>query len=242
MKERFLEIDAFRGIAVCLMVLFHFLFDLNYFRGLSFDLSFGLWLFVGRSSALIFLLLVGISLTLSNANALQDGLGGKERRWKFLKRGFGVFCLGLLVTAVTFLLFPQETIWFGVLHLIGVSIIIAFPFLKFKRLNIALGILAIIAGLLLWNLSFGFAWLLPFGFQPYGFVSFDYFPILPSFGVVLLGIALGNWLYAGGKRNFRPLILENSDVSRLLAFLGKNSLIIYLLHQPVIIGVLLFLA
>jgi len=233
MKERFLELDALRGIAVILMVVFHFLFDLDYFKGYSFNLSSGFWLFVGRSSALVFLLLVGISLTLS----LSKGRSFKH----FLERGVKIFALGLIITALTLLLFPQETIWFGVLHLIGVSVILAFPFLKFKRLNVLLGFLIIAIGLVLWNLSFGFSWLLPLGFQPEGFVSFDYFPILPSFGVVLLGIALGNWAYAGGKRSFKPLKIEGSKPAKFIAFLGKHSLMIYVLHQPAIIALLLLM-
>lgn len=124
-KQRFLEIDSLRGIAVCLMIVFHLLFDLNYFKAFSFDLSSGVWLFVGRTAALIFVFLVGVSLTFSYSKG--------RNFWHFLKRGLGIFALGLLITLVTFLLFPKETIWFGVLHSIGVSIILAFPFLKLKK-------------------------------------------------------------------------------------------------------------
>ncbi|MBI5872335.1 DUF1624 domain-containing protein [archaeon] len=231
-KQRFLEIDLLRGIAICLMIVFHALFDLNYFKGFSFNLDSGLWLLVGRSAALLFFFLVGISLTLSHSKGREFG--------HFLKRGFGIIALGLLITAVTLLLFPKEAIWFGVLHFIGVSIILAFPFLKLKRANVLVGILIIVAGVILWNLSFNFAWLLPVGFQPQGFESFDYFPILPWFGIVLFGIAFGNKFYNNAKRSFKPLNLENYKISRLLAFLGRNSLLVYLLHQPVIIAVLLF--
>lgn len=226
-SERFWEIDALRGIAVCLMIIFHFLFDLNYFKNFSFDLSAGLWLFVGRTAALVFIFLVGVSLTLSFSK-------GRSAR-HFLKRGLKILFLGLLVTLITFLLFPQETVWFGVLHLIGFSIILAVPFLKFKKLNVLLGFALIVAGLLLWNFSFNFAFLLPLGIQPEGFASFDYFPLLPWFGVVLLGIAFGNWFYPERKRSFRIPELRIP----ILQFLGRNSLLVYFLHQPVIIGVLL---
>jgi uncharacterized membrane protein len=89
-------------------------------------------------------------------------------------------------------------------------------------------------------MQFNFPWLLPLGFQPQEFASFDYFPILPSFGVVLLGIALGNWLYSKGKRAFDFSEGKNA-IAKCPAFFGRHSLIIYLLHQPVIIAVLLLI-
>jgi len=59
--------------------------------------------------------------------------------------------------------------------------------------------------------------------------------------VVLLGIALGNWAYAGGKRSFKPLKIEGSKPAKFIAFLGKHSLMIYVLHQPAIIALLLLM-
>ncbi len=241
LPERFFEIDFAKGIAVVLMVLFHFLFDLNYFSGMHFNLSSGLWLFVGRASAAIFLLFVGVNLTISDSRAQQGGMSCGKRLAKFLRRGAKTILLGLAITIVTLLLFPPETIWFGVLHLIGVSVILAFPFLAWKKGAIALGAVVIALGLFLWGLSFPFPWLLPLGFQPTGFASFDYFPIFPSFGVILLGIAAGNTFYPSAKRAFFISLRGNSTAAWLFSFLGRHSLAIYFLHQPLLVGLLLAL-
>jgi uncharacterized membrane protein len=240
--ERFFEIDAVKGVAVILMVVFHLLFDLDFLAGYRFDLSSGVWLLVGRSAAVLFLLFVGVNLTISRSRAVQKGLGGNALFVKYLKRGAWIFLLGLLITAATFLLFPRETIWFGVLHLIGVSVILAYPFLRFKWLNAALGTAVIATGLWLWNLSFPFPWLLPLGFQPAGFVSFDYFPILPAFGVVLLGIALGNVAYKGGARRWAARFPDlHFPRFRALEWMGRHSLLVYFVHQPVLIALVLAL-
>lgn len=77
-------------------------------------------------------------------------------------------------------------------------------------------------------------WLLPFGIYPAGFTSVDYTPLFPWFGVVLIGIGIGNFLYTGGVRQFAVPRLPDL-FSAPLAFLGRHSLLIYLVHQPVII-------
>jgi uncharacterized membrane protein len=128
---------------------------------------------------------------------------------------------------------------FGVLHCIGLSIILAYPLIRFRFPALVLGILCIIVGLvLLTTVTVDYPWLLWLGVVPMNFVTLDYFPLLPWFGVVLIGIFLGNSLY---KNNTRTLPLNDySKFSAIcgLCFLGRHSLIIYLLHQLVIIGLL----
>jgi uncharacterized membrane protein len=76
------------------------------------------------------------------------------------------------------------------------------------------------------------------GLKPANFYSFDYFPLLPWFGLLLIGIFLGNIFYPNGKRNFKIFIPEGK-VANIITFLGKNSLLIYFIHQPIIFFVLL---
>ncbi|MDO8537931.1 MAG: heparan-alpha-glucosaminide N-acetyltransferase [archaeon] len=228
---RFWEIDFLRGIAVILMIVFHFMFDLNFFVNYSFSLYSGTIFWIGRIAATLFLLLPGIALTLSFHN--------KKLEFKdFFLRGIKVFGLGLLITLITFVLFPQGTIWFGILHLIGVSIILGYFFMQRKKLSLAFGILLILLGLFLSQFSFSFPWLLWLGFFPSNFYTFDYFPLLPWFGVFLLGIFLGNQFYANGKRSFKIKEMNDNFSIRLLSFFGRNSLLIYLIHQPILIIVL----
>jgi uncharacterized membrane protein len=101
--------------------------------------------------------------------------------------------------------------------------------------------LLIITGLCLQSFSFDFNWLLWLGFIPKNFFTFDYFPVLPWFGVSLVGIYLGSRLYKKGKRNFRISDFSRNIAVRVVSFLGRNSLTIYLLHQIVLVAALLAL-
>lgn len=237
MKERFWEIDFLRGIAIIMMIVFHLLYDLDYFGNYSFNLSSGFWLYFGRITAVIFLLLVGISLTLSFSR-VKNKLTQRELILKYVKRGLKIFSLGLIITLLTWIFLGEGFIIFGILHLIGVSIILAYPFIRLKYQNLAIGSALIVFGLYLSKLTFKFKWLLWLGFRPESFYTFDYFPILPWFGLVLIGIFIGNKLYSNYKRQFEFPDFSKVKSIGLFSTLGRNSLIIYLLHQPLILFVL----
>ncbi|NIM47121.1 MAG: DUF1624 domain-containing protein, partial [Candidatus Aenigmarchaeota archaeon] len=85
---------------------------------------------------------------------------------KYFSRGLKIFGYGILITIITFITFPEAFIIFGILHLIGVSVILGQFFLNFKKLNLFLGLIIIVLGLYLRNFSFDFSWLLWLGFTP----------------------------------------------------------------------------
>ena len=226
-----------RGGAIVLMVLYHLVFDLNYFAVYDIDVSSGFWLAVARLTASLFLLLVGLSLTLSHSRAQL--LGQEDRfRLRLLKRSAWILGLALGITIVTYLFIGKGFIVFGVLHLIGLSLLLAYPFLRLQRANIIFGLLFILLGIYFQNISVGFPWLLWLGLAPAGFYSVDYFPVFPWFGVILVGMGLGDRLYPGYRRRIPVPDLSSSPFVRGLAFLGRNSLAIYLVHQPVMIAIL----
>jgi uncharacterized membrane protein len=237
LPKRFWEIDFLRGIAVTMMIIFHILFDLNFFGIYKMELYSGFLLVFVYSIGTIFILLVGVSLTLSYARA-EKTLTKKELHVKYLTRGLKVFGLGLVVTLATWLYLPRGFIVFGVLHCIGISIILAYPLLRFRFQNVLVGLILILIGIVLETVRFDFYWLLWLGFTPAGFYTVDYFPLLPWFGVVLLGICLGNVLYPNYKRWFKLRDYSYMNSIRLFCFLGRHSLIIYFLHQPVLIGLI----
>ena len=234
-KERLWEIDLARGLAIIKMVIFNYSFALFYLGIYTFKegLSFQGW------AAAVFIFLAGLSLTISYSR-IKDRKP-REIFKKFFLRGVRVFGYGILITVITFILFPNVFIIFGVLHFIGVSIIIGQFFLKYRKLNLFLGLSIIILGFYLQNFTFDFPWLLWLGFVPKNFSTFDYFPILPWFGITLLGIFSGNILYKNGKRSFKIKDLSNNVITKFLGFLGRNSLAIYLIHQPLLIVLLLAL-
>jgi uncharacterized membrane protein len=234
---RFWEVDFLRGMAIILMVLFHMVFDLNYFGIQQIELVSGFWFYLARFTASLFLLLVGVSLSLSYSRARL--LGQEDRfRFRLMKRSLWIFSLAMGVTLVTYLFIGRGFIVFGVLHLIGVSLLLAYPFLRLHGMNFILGLLFILIGLFLQSLSVDFSWLLWLGLAPWDFRSVDYFPLLPWFGVILMGVAFGDLFYRGYSRRIPVPDLAGSSLVSGLAFLGRNSLAIYLAHQPVLIGLL----
>lgn len=250
-KKRFWEIDALRGTAILMMVSFHTIFDLQYFAGWNFEVSTGFWLYFARLTAGIFVFLVGISLAISMQRTEENLKKNPEKKlernsknlfWKkYLKRGAGIFSLGLIITLFTGLIFPENTIFFGILHLIGLTIMISPAFYKKNWSGLLLGLGAISTGFILHNLRFSFTWLLWLGVIPTGFSSFDYTPLLPWAGLVLLGLWCGERIYRNGKRSFGFPEYGLVFPFNLLSFLGRHSLLIYFLHQPLIFaGIILF--
>jgi len=229
---RYGEIDLVRGIAILMMIIFHTVYDLSFFQIFPVIVSDGFWRYFAFATASLFLLVVGISLTLSRARAAPD-ISGYRLALKFVYRGTGIFLLGLLITLCTWLYLNEGFIIFGILHLIGVSVILSPLFFPLKKYSIVAGLLCMATGWFFTTIT-GPLWLLPLGIHPATFWSVDYEPIFPWFGVVLTGMGLGEYLYPGGVRSFALPSIPQAAI-RLLAFPGRHSLIIYLVHQPVII-------
>jgi len=230
MHKRYWEIDSLRAVAIIMMVTFHVLFMLNDSGIYSVNVHSGFWWWFARVTAGTFIFVVGISLTISYSKSPQIR--------RFLLRGLKVFVLGLGVTLVTWFTLGEKYVLFGILHFIGVAIILGYFFIRFRFLNLALGVACIVAGVLLHGLRFSFSGLLWLGFLPKGYSPADYFPLLPWLGIALLGIFFGKLLYPNGNRRFNIREFDN-PVTRPLCFLGKHSLIIYLIQWPVIMGILL---
>jgi uncharacterized membrane protein len=237
LENRFWEVDFLRGIAVAMMVLYHFVFDLDYFGISDLDIHEGFWVYFAHLTAFLFVLLMGISVVLSHERMVLLGQG-EAFLPKLLRRGVWILCLAMGITLVTYAAVGNGFIVFGALHLIGVSLILAYPFLRLGAANAFIGSLVIFIGIYLQSLSFGYPWLLWLGLSPVRFYSLDYLPLFPWFGVVLLGIAVGDIFYKGYRRRISLPELSSSYAVKPLAFMGKNSLIIYLIHQPILIAIL----
>jgi len=233
--DRFWEVDAGRGIAIIMMIIYHSAYDLDTLGGYDIKATSGNWALFADLTAGFFLFLVGVSLAISRA---RTTLTGWKLFLKYLARGLRILAYGMVLTLV-FLALGLGVIAFGILHLIGVSIILAYPFLRLRFTNLVLGTLIFAAGqyVLAQDFYSQTFWLLPFGVVPEGMIMPDYRPLLPWFGVVLIGLFFGNVVYGDGRR---PTIPEDKAplLARPLLPLGRNSLFIYLIHQPIIIAVL----
>lgn len=230
MKQRIWELDAARGICVLGMVVIHFIYDLSALFGLFPMPNNPIFVVIKDWGGILFLLISGICVTLGR---------------RPVKRGVLVFCCGLIVTAVTvgmyLLNFSGRSIiiYFGVLHCLGICMML-WPL--FSRLPAwALGVLgAVIAAVglyFMYGLRVASPYLFPLGLMQPGFVSSDYFPILPNLGYFLIGACLGKTVYAS-KQTLLPKANLKNPLIRFSLWCGKMSLPIYLLHQPLIAGII----
>ena len=229
MTKRIWELDAARGLCILGMVLVHILYDLHTMLGLTFLQNSTLFEFVSDWGGVLFFLISGICATLGSRS---------------VRRGIIVFACGLLVSAVTFGMYALGfagkgmIIYFGVLHCLGICMLL-WPLLKNTPVWL-LGVFAaalIAAGLAIPHRGFDTGyWLLPLGFMPHGFASSDFFPLLPFLGFFLLGAVLGRLLYQEKTTRF-PKVNARRGIVAFLTAVGRWSLPIYLLHQPVITGI-----
>jgi uncharacterized membrane protein len=238
MQARLWEIDSARGVAIIMMTIFHLMWDLWFFRILpDVVLYAGFWKYFQRTTAILFLLMVGVSLTISYRRAKRRA-GQDARLWpKFFWRGLRIFGWGLVITLVVWAA-GVGYVHFGILHLIGLSIILAYPLLPYRWVNLASWAALFLIGGWLQNVRVAFPWLVWLGLQPPNYAPNDYFPLVPWFGVVILGVVLGNSLYHEDRRRFPLPDWSGAPLIRLLQFLGRHSLTIYLIHQPLLLAIL----
>lgn len=239
-RPRFWEIDAVRGIAVVMMVIYHLMYDLYFFQITNAIFTVPFWFYFQRVTAGTFIILVGVSLAVLAQRAAAQGSADAPLFWQNIRRGLRIFGWGLVITLATRLLLgPDLAITFGILHFIGVAIAISYPFLRLRWLNLGLGLAVYAMGVFLHQRTFDLPYLVWLGFEPENHIYVDYFPIFPWFGVVLIGMSLGNLLYDGNVRRFVLPGWSNQLPLRWLEWLGLRSLPIYLLHQIALFALLI---
>lgn len=225
-KKRIEIIDALRGFAVILMVCHHFFYDLVEF------LDAPLWLFsnpvfdvLQPFFAGVFIALCGVSSNFSRSN---------------IKRGIFTLAVAICITGVTVIL--EMPIIFGVLHLLGVCMIFYGVTYKLwekmpKTVSMIFSIIGIVvSSYCVKNIEIQSEHLWILGWQYEGFVSYDYFPLFPWIFVFLLGACVGYYV----KENKFPKWFYETKVPAL-SFVGRHSLVVYIIHQPILYGITLLL-
>ena len=228
-SERIHWVDSLRGLAIVLMIAFHFAFDIDFLEILPVNMDSGLWLVIGNFVRFTILSLVGVSLFLS-----RKKYTGSNYLKRQLIRAVKLFLIAMGISLATWLTFPDSYIRFGVLHLISIGIIAGALLVKNPRTLAVIMFLMLILGSVFTNIQLNTSLLLPFGITPHGFNTLDYFPLFPWLAIVFFGIVFAYIfdsysLLANPKKFPRLRVLEKT---------GQKSLIIYLIHQPVLLGLI----
>lgn len=237
--KRIRLIDELRGFAIILMVVYHFLYSLAFVYGFTLQpWVLNAMVIVQPFGAGLFITIAGISSCFSHSN------------WQ---RGLKVLLVAILISVATYIFLPDQAIYFGVLHFYGVAILL---FAASRRLleRIPPVVLAIVSGVLFyttWNLRDGFLTLpflghvtlpaslyssillAPLGLPPASFSSSDFFPLLPWLPIFLIGTTIGREVL---QRRL-PAFCYRSHIPALTQ-IGQHSMLIYIVHQPAILGTL----
>jgi uncharacterized membrane protein len=228
---RFDRLDALRAVAIVWMAVFHFCFDLNYYQLLQPVQAFTrdpFWTTQRSCIVSLFMFTAG----LSQAVALQAGQG-----WpRFWKRWAQVAGCAVLVSIGSAQMFPNSWIFFGVLHGLAVMLVLCRLAGGLGAWLWPLGALCLLLPRLVQSTFFDTRWTAWVGLVTRKPLTEDYVPVLPWLGVMLWGLAAGQWLLV-----HRPQVLSGVLPGTLqpMAVLGRWSLSFYMLHQPVLLGALL---
>jgi uncharacterized membrane protein len=246
-------VDIFRGGALWAMVIFHLTWDLANFGWIDAETPYAPgFRWFGHAIAVSFLFLVGLSLVLARRSR-----GPLWRNGAFWRRWAMIVAAAAAISASSYALFPATPIFFGILHCIALTSLLALPLVEAPPLvAVTLGILCLLAPHFLASTIFDARMLWWTGLSPLTPASNDFRPLLPWAGFVFFGVGLGLSLVRHCERSEaiqvslqpRPGLLRrfaprnDGAIARALDFSGRHSLAFYLIHQPILFGALALLS
>lgn len=237
--ERYWEIDALRGIAILGMLFFHTLAILVIFHIIIETPTFLAYYNTYVIGTAAFVIIAGVAMILRHER--MHGSTDKAYYVALVSKAGILIAIACCITILTWIganVFLHENMFigFGFLHMLGLSMLIAIPFLRFKKWNLIFALIIIWIGNFVIPYINGPDWLFVIGFASPEFLSMsiEYFPIFPWLGALLLGIGLGNVFYPNGVRGFK--MKEVGKIGKFFSKLGNGrvTLFIYLIHVPVI--------
>ena len=203
MQQRITELDLLRTLAIVLMLVYHTAYDLWAFFDYDIDLWGGTWQTVRIVTASIFLIVSGAASHFSR---------------NLLRRALIVLGCAMVITLITYVYDPDTFIYYGILHLIGMGMLILIPLRRLKEWLIPLGLALTLTPPLTPPQS-----------------SLDFYSPTPWIGLMLLGSGIGYFLFV---RNQFSILNSQFSILRLPA---QHALLIYLLHQPLLLSILYLL-
>lgn len=225
--SRYAVIDGMRGMAIALMIYFHFCYDLTFYQLANYDFYRDpYWLHLRTTIVSLFLLVSGISLHLATANGI---------RWRPYRRRLGILVIcALFITIGSAQVFGERVIVFGILHFIAFASVLGLLFTRFYLINLVMGIALLILDRAYSHSFFDQTWIHWFGLMTHKPATEDYVPVIPWFGVVLLGMFLGKWFQVHPLLRLWLQKPVKHPVFKPFEWAGQHSLVIYLVHQPIL--------
>ena len=228
---RIFLLDISRGVCVLAMIVYHFCWDLGYFGLIDLQLiTQGLGLLIAQLIGLSFITIAGISSRLSSLS--------NNFRPKFVKRFLKLVLISSVISAATFLLDRNSFIFFGILHLLAVCSLISLILIKirnnFQLLLICLSATLISLSGITLDLPFILSWL---GFNKQPPITNDFYPLFPWITFYFFGLWLGEIIIKEIDKKSKISSVSYSGMSIVFKFFeytGQRSLIIYILHQPIL--------
>lgn len=231
-NTRYPIIDTLRGLAILAMMAYHFGFDLTIQGYLVQDLNHSLPWLLARSLILgTFLFVAGFSLALAQQHTARQGW--PKPYWLRLAR---IGACAILVSVGSYFMFPESWIYFGVLHFIVLASVLCWFLARHEKWLLPIGLIALGLGLFYQSATFDQPALQWLGMMTHKPITEDYVPIFPWLGVMLIGVYMGAW--ALRRRAEWPLATLPSARLKPVGWLGRNSLAVYMLHQPLLLGLL----
>ncbi|MDD2401333.1 MAG: heparan-alpha-glucosaminide N-acetyltransferase [Clostridia bacterium] len=219
MKNRIWGLDFLRGIALVLMVYFHIMYDMKEMYNYEVIYESGFNYYIGKASGILFILVSGISCSFSRNNT---------------QRAIKLFFIAMGITILTHIYESDLGIKFGILHFLSLSILMSKIFLKINSYLLAVfGTIIIFLSRYVYLFNVNWNLFFPLGITTANFISSDYYPLIPWFGVFIYGLILGKKIYCKKTRRFSHIAKAGVIIT-----LGKYTLPIYLIHQPVIMMIL----
>ncbi|MEO8136860.1 MAG: heparan-alpha-glucosaminide N-acetyltransferase [Betaproteobacteria bacterium] len=221
-------LDLVRGVAIVAMIAYHFCFDLAVFGWLAAD--FGAWRWVAFRTPILgtFLFVAGVSLGLAEVRGQSPS--------RFWRRVAVVAGAAALVSLGSYLMFPRSYIYFGVLHGIAVMSVLARPVVRFGGWLVVAGVIVVVAGSAIQHPFFDLPALRWIGMMTFKPLTEDYVPLFPWFGLMLSGVGVG--VLAARRCPQRIADLKVPRPLAWVAWLGRHSLTVYLVHQPLLLVIL----
>ncbi len=221
-------LDALKGLALILVMIFHAIFDLEYFAHCSLDCRAWHWKLCARIASILFITISGICFGMSASKTAHYPLN------KVAFRSATLLGCALLVSLTTWFIVPEGTVYFGILHFLAIAPLIVYICLSKRAMLLFLAVMCLGGSFLIPLYHVDHSYLVWLGFVPRQFSTVDHFPLMPWLGVYLVGFLCAY------KISFDHLNLPRPNFFPIpvLTYMGERTLLLYLAHQPLFIALI----